>query len=99
VRPSSKRDKKKAKRKADPGRRVYQEILNSNNFANHGIAGAIEAMSNTSISSLADDDVSPKGTVPGRPGDSPSAESPSTSEYFNVGTEGGVKLEEKGENK
>lgn len=27
VRPSSKRDKKKAKRRADPGRRVYQDIL------------------------------------------------------------------------
>ncbi|RPA97858.1 adenine nucleotide alpha hydrolases-like protein [Choiromyces venosus 120613-1] len=62
VRPSSKRDKKKAKRKADPGRKVYQEILHNSNtnaaFMNHGnhsrksVSGVTEAMSNTSISSL-----------------------------------------------
>ncbi|KAH8154195.1 uncharacterized protein LAJ45_01963 [Morchella importuna] len=62
VRPSSKREKKKEKRKADPGRKVYQEILQSsgefmthNNYSHGGvsaISGITEGMSNTSISSL-----------------------------------------------
>lgn len=64
VRPSSKRDKKKAKRKADPGRKVYQGILqNSGELMMHNnqshksvsaVSGITEGLSNTSISSLAE---------------------------------------------
>ncbi|CUS11709.1 unnamed protein product [Tuber aestivum] len=80
VRPSSKRDKKKAKRKADPGRKVYQEMVHNSDtaFTNHGnhsrksVSGVIGAMSNTSISSLGEHislnspggDVSPKTLAP-----------------------------------
>ncbi|CAZ80128.1 unnamed protein product [Tuber melanosporum] len=80
VRPSSKRDKKKAKRKADPGRKVYQEMVHNSDtaFTNHGnhshrsVSGVTEAMSNTSISSLGEPigqnspggDVSPKSLAP-----------------------------------
>lgn len=92
VRPSSKRDKKKAKRKADPGRKVYQEILhNSHSFMNHGnqsrksISGITEPMSNASRSSLGDGgsigvggDVSPRTLALGgeAEGGSPSFLSP-----------------------
>lgn len=84
VRPSSKRDKKKAKRKADPGRKVYQEMLHNSDviFTNHGnhsrksISGVTEAMSNTSISSLGEPisqnspggDISPKTLDPANEG-------------------------------
>lgn len=59
VRPSSKRDKKKAKRKADPGRKVYQEILQTtgefmthNNRSVSAVSGITERVSNASLSSL-----------------------------------------------
>ncbi|KAG0127694.1 hypothetical protein HOY82DRAFT_567450 [Tuber indicum] len=80
VRPSSKRDKKKAKRKADPGRKVYQEMVHNSDtaFTNHGnhshrsVSGVTEAMSNRSISSLGEPisqnspggDVSPESLAP-----------------------------------
>jgi hypothetical protein len=58
VRPSSKRDKKKAKRKADPGRRIYQDILQQSeslsSFGNshRGAFSITEGQSNASRSSL-----------------------------------------------
>lgn len=59
VRPSSKRDKKKAKRKADPGRKVYQEILQTTGeFTTHhnrsvsAVSGTTGRVSNASLSSL-----------------------------------------------
>jgi len=53
VRPSSKRDKKKAKRRADPGRRVYQDILQQSNLMlEESLAGITEGLSNASISTL-----------------------------------------------
>lgn len=58
VRPSSKRDKKKAKRKADPGRKVYQEILQTTGeFMTHhnrsvsAVSGTTGRVSNASLSS------------------------------------------------
>jgi len=113
VRPSSKRDKKKAKRKADPGRKVYQEMLHSSDtvFTNHGnhsrksVSGVIEAMSNTSISSMGEPisqnspggDVSPKTLVPangGGGGNSPESESPTpSSEIFGDGGGAGFDVE------
>jgi nucleotide-binding universal stress UspA family protein len=62
VRPTSKRDKKKAKRKADPGRRVYQDMLQQSGqlmtHANNslrsisGVSAATERLSNTSVNSV-----------------------------------------------
>jgi len=58
VRPSSKRDKKKAKRKADPGRRIYQDILqqseslSSYGNSHRGAFSITEGQSNASRSSL-----------------------------------------------
>ena len=111
VRPSSKRDKKKAKRKADPGRKVYQEMLHNSDtaFTNHGnhsrksVSGVIEAMSNTSISSMGEPisqnspggDISPKTSAPanGGGGNSPASESPTPgSESFGDG--GGARLDD-----
>lgn len=57
VRPSSKRDKKKAKRIADPGRRVYQGILEQsghimeNPNESRSLKSLSGALSNTSINS------------------------------------------------
>ncbi|KAA8893133.1 hypothetical protein FN846DRAFT_980296 [Sphaerosporella brunnea] len=82
VRPSSKRDKKKAKRRADPTRKVYQEILQQAPglmlHDNDSLSGITEGISNASISTLgepssvggASDGVSPKSAgvdVPGSP--------------------------------
>lgn len=58
VRPSSKRDKKKAKRRADPGRRVYQDILQSTGSPLHdpnSLSGAAEVASSASLNSSLDD--------------------------------------------
>lgn len=84
VRPSSKRDKKKAKRKADPGRKVYQEILQTTGeFMTHhnrsvsAVSGTTERVSNASLSSLEgqnDPEVSPK-TMAFVIADSPSPQS------------------------
>jgi hypothetical protein len=75
VRPSSKRDKKKAKRRADPGRRVYQEILSQSPglmlHDNGSVSGITEGLSNASISTLGEpnslgggaEGVSPKATA------------------------------------
>jgi len=67
VRPSSKRDKKKAKRRADPGRRVYQDMLQQSNLMldeSHSLAGITEGLSNASISTLGGDRSSGEGTPP-----------------------------------
>ena len=65
VRPSSKRDKKKAKRKADPGRRVYQDILQQSipmmthgNNSISGDSGSTDA-ANSSVTSLGVDQSRP----------------------------------------
>ncbi|KAL7275467.1 hypothetical protein RUND412_001595 [Rhizina undulata] len=77
VRPSSKRDKKKAKRKADPGRKVYQEILQNSaattaELMNHenqshksvsGTSGITEGVSNISLSSEGDGNNSVAGDI------------------------------------
>ncbi|KAF8246255.1 adenine nucleotide alpha hydrolases-like protein [Wilcoxina mikolae CBS 423.85] len=79
VRPSSKRDKKKAKRRADPGRRVYQDILQSSGMTIHGnnsLAGAIEGTSNISLNSSdepnGNEGVSPKTIGPTNISETPS---------------------------
>lgn len=67
VRPSSKRDKKKAKRKADPGRRVYQDILQQSNLMldeSHSLAGITEGLANASITTLGGDRSSGEGVSP-----------------------------------
>lgn len=58
VRPSSKRDKKKAKRRADPGRRVYQDILQSTGSLAtdpNSLPGTAEVASSASLNSSLDD--------------------------------------------
>lgn len=85
VRPSTKREKKKEKRKQDPGRRVYQEMIQTDGLMNHAndsiksVSGLSEDVSNTSISSSGDNNggnvehgVSPKTASTTSLGDSPS---------------------------
>ncbi|KAI5815567.1 hypothetical protein BZA77DRAFT_315435 [Pyronema omphalodes] len=77
VRPSSKRDKKKAKRRADPSRKVYADIMQSSGLMIHGnISGTTEIGGASAISLNSTEDPNSEGVSP-KTGSMTTSDSPS----------------------
>lgn len=92
VRPSSKRDKKKAKRIADPNRRIYQGILEqSGHVIEHpGLSKSPTPAAQSSVSLGSSGDASPGGAAggvsPGTVPDGPLSTSPAPSHNLDGST-------------